>query len=194
MGLFNISNALATASVLYDEGYKLKEIADLLEKLKSVSGRMQLIKNTNSKYQGIQVIVDYAHTPDALEKALKAIKNHSSNNICCIFGCGGNRDKGKRSEMAKVSIEYADQIIITSDNPRDEDPLTIINDIEQGMGKNKDYKTEEDRKQAIELAIEQANPGDIILVAGKGHEDYQEIKGIRYQYSDIKICQELLAA
>lgn len=192
IGEFNISNALATAGVLYALGYKLEEIANALEELKNVPGRMEIISNYSNKK--IQVVVDYAHTPDALEKSLTALKKHCKNNLWCIFGCGGNRDKGKRAEMAQISELNADKIIITSDNPRDEDPVKIIQDIEKGMNADADYKVEIDRSSAIKLAIDLAEQNDIILIAGKGHENYQEIKGIKHNYSDRDLCLELLAA
>ncbi|MFK5895284.1 MAG: UDP-N-acetylmuramoyl-L-alanyl-D-glutamate--2,6-diaminopimelate ligase [Pseudomonadota bacterium] len=192
IGHFNISNALATAAVLHALGYGLAVIAKALGQLKSVAGRMELINNQLNKK--IQLIVDYAHTPDALEQAIKALKSHSNNKLWCVFGCGGNRDKGKRAEMAEVSALNADHIIITSDNPRDEEPMAIIQDIEKGMNGHTNYRIEPDRIKAIKLAIDLAEQGDMILVAGKGHENYQEIKGIKYDYSDRETCRELLAA
>ncbi len=192
IGKFNISNALATASVLHVMGFDLNVIGDLLGKLKSVPGRMELIKGENDPQ--IQIVIDYAHTPDALKQALTALQQHKNNNLWCIFGCGGNRDKGKRFDMAKIASCYADKVIVTSDNPRNEAPLDIIADIERGMDKNKKYWVEVDRKQAIKQAIGLAQKGDILLLAGKGHEDYQEINGVRLAYSDKKTCQELLAA
>ncbi len=191
LGPFNISNALATAAVLHALGYKLAVIAKALGQLKNVPGRMEIINNHLKKE--IQLVIDYAHTPDALEQSIKALKSHSKNKLWCIFGCGGNRDKGKRSEMAEISVINAEQIIITSDNPRDEDPMEIIRDIEKGMKGYTNYRIEADRIKAIKLAIDLAGQGDMILVAGKGHENYQEIKGVKYDYSDITTCRELLA-
>jgi UDP-N-acetylmuramoyl-L-alanyl-D-glutamate--2,6-diaminopimelate ligase len=191
IGDFNISNALATAAVLCALDYKLSDIARLLGQLKSVPGRMEVINN--QLHRDIQLIVDYAHTPDALEQSLKAVKSHSENKLWCIFGCGGNRDKGKRAEMATIAAKNADEVIITSDNPRDEEPMEIIEDIEKGMPGHTNYRIEPDRVKAIKLVIKLAEQGDTILVAGKGHENYQEIKGIRYDFSDREICRELLA-
>jgi len=192
VGNFNISNALATAGVLYVLGYKPERIAKALESLKTVPGRMEIITNNSNK--NIQVIVDYAHTPDALKQSLSSLKSHCANKLWCVFGCGGNRDTGKRAEMAKISEIFADKTIITSDNPRDEDPITIIQDIEKGMTINSDYVIEADRTKAIKMAINLAQENDIILIAGKGDESYQEIKGLRHDYSDRDVCQELLAA
>ena len=192
IGHFNISNALATAAVLYALDYKLADIAKLLGQIKSVPGRMEVINN--QLHKDIQLIIDYAHTPDALEQSIKAVKNHSKNKLWCVFGCGGNRDKGKRVEMAAVAVINADEIIITSDNPRDEDPMEIIEDIQKGTTGYTNYRIEADRIKAIKLAIELAEQGDTILIAGKGHENYQEIKGVRYDYSDRDVCRKLLAA
>ena len=192
IGKFNISNALATAGVLYVLGYKLDLIATALEHLVSVPGRMEVVSNKSNKK--IQVVVDYAHTPDALEQSIQVLKKHCKNNLWCVFGCGGNRDKGKRAEMARVCEINADKIVITSDNPRDEDPIKIISDIEKGLHAKTDYSIEVDRAKAIKLAIDLAEQDDVILIAGKGHESYQEIKGVRFHFSDKEICQGLLAA
>jgi len=192
IGEFNISNALATAGVLYALDYTLEQIAKALQYLNSVPGRMELIRHDSDKK--IQVVVDYAHTPDALEQSIQGLKRHCKNKLWCVFGCGGNRDKGKRAEMARVAELNADEIIITSDNPRDEDPLKITHDIEKGMTTKTDYRVEVDRAKAIKLAIDLAEQDDVILIAGKGHETYQEIKGLRLDFSDKDICLELLAA
>jgi UDP-N-acetylmuramoyl-L-alanyl-D-glutamate--2,6-diaminopimelate ligase len=192
IGKFNISNALATAGVLYALDYDLEQIAKSLEHLNSVPGRMELIRHDSHK--NIHVVVDYAHTPDALEQSIQVLKKHCKNKLWCVFGCGGNRDKGKRAEMARIAELNADEIVITSDNPRDEEPIKIIHDIEKGMNPKFDYRVEVDRAKAIELAIDLAEQDDVILIAGKGHETYQEINGVKLDFSDKDICLELLAA
>ncbi len=194
MGLFNLENAMAAAAVLLCNGYELSDIAAGLSQLKSVRGRMQPV--TPQQQHRARFIIDYAHTPDALKQALRAIRQHLQQRglLWCVFGCGGDRDKGKRAAMAKVAGEYADRIIVTSDNPRTESPQAIIDDICRGFAADTDYQQEVDRKQAIARAVEQAGAGDIVLIAGKGHEQYQEINGIRHPFSDLDVCRELLAA
>jgi len=182
-GHFNISNVLAASAVLVGQGKTLEEITVNIPKLEPVKGRMQLLQS----HKTAQVIIDYAHTPDALEQALTACRRHTTNKLWCVFGCGGNRDKGKRSLMGEIAAKLADHIMLTSDNPRDEDPQSIIDDIARGAAQ-KTVLQEVDRESAIQQVIRQADRGDIILVAGKGHEDYQEIKGKRYPMSDQQLC------
>jgi UDP-N-acetylmuramoyl-L-alanyl-D-glutamate--2,6-diaminopimelate ligase len=138
------------------------------------------------------VVVDYAHTPDALEQALQALRAHCHGKLWCIFGCGGERDTGKRPLMGAAAEQYADRVVVTDDNPRGEDPIQIVADIMNGMGNPDAAYLRRDRTQAIAFAIEQSGPGDVILVAGKGHEDYQQIGARRIPYSDRRTVALLL--
>jgi UDP-N-acetylmuramoyl-L-alanyl-D-glutamate--2,6-diaminopimelate ligase len=138
------------------------------------------------------VVVDYSHTPDALEKALSTLREISQQaKLICVFGCGGNRDTGKRPLMGQIATELADHVIITTDNPRHEEPAAIIQDILTGV-KRSNYQVITDRKQALIEALDQATAGDVVLVAGKGHESYQEIKGVKHHFSDLELVAELL--
>lgn len=139
------------------------------------------------------VYIDYAHTPDALEKVLSAIKPHVTGSLWVVFGCGGDRDTGKRAEMAKVSEKYADRIVVTSDNPRHENSLKIIQDIELGFSSAAIYESIDDRKLAISMAIGSSNFDDCIVIAGKGHEDYQLVKGKKLPFSDYFVAKECLS-
>ena len=200
LGQFNISNCLAIISVLLSEYIDIENILLRISKLKPVSGRMEIIKNikNNNKIYPL-IIIDYAHTPDAIENVLKSLqyfKTFLNNKIWCIFGCGGNRDAGKRPIMGKIVKENSDNIIITSDNPRYEDPNEIINMIMLGIGDNIDnnktiYRIE-DRKKAIEFVINKANKDDIVLIAGKGHETTQEINGNKYYFSDKNCVYQII--
>jgi UDP-N-acetylmuramoyl-L-alanyl-D-glutamate--2,6-diaminopimelate ligase len=164
----------------------------LLSELESVSGRFQYIVSTTN----ITAIVDYAHTPDALENVLKTTNDIRTKNeqLITVVGCGGNRDKTKRPIMASIASELSDKVILTSDNPRNEDPDTILREMEVGVAAENDKKVLAitDRKQAIKTACQLAQPNDIILIAGKGHETYQEINGVRHDFDDMKIVQEIL--
>ena len=168
------------------------EVLRLLSDLESVSGRFQFIVSASN----ITAIVDYAHTPDALENVLKTINDIRTKNeqLITVVGCGGNRDKTKRPIMAGIASDLSDKAIFTSDNPRNEGPEIIIAEMEQGVAPQ-NYKktlTITDRKQAIKTACQLAQPNDIILIAGKGHETYQEINGIRHDFDDMKIVKEIL--
>lgn len=197
LGDFNISNVLATAGALTASNFEFEQTIEYLQKMTSVPGRMEIIRKP-TKCSGGLVIVDYAHTPDALEQALLALQNHieglGDGKICCVFGCGGNRDKGKRPLMGQIAEQLADYLILTNDNPRDEEPIDIIADIESGLSKNVDYRIEIDRKKAIHSAMERSQDGDIVLIAGKGHETYQEVKGIRHYFSDQEVVKEYYAS
>ena len=191
IGHFNLSNVLACLGTLNAMDVSLENALKSIERLTPVIGRMQMLKS-NSPKQAL-AIIDFAHTPDALEKALIAAKTHCQGQLWCVFGCGGDRDKGKRPLMGQIAEKYSDKVIITSDNPRTEEPLNIIEDIKQGFN-TKNYAVEVDRKLAIQMAINESTSDDIILIAGKGHENYQEIMGIKHPYSDIEYTQEMLAA
>lgn len=192
IGSFNAYNLLAILGVAIELGIEKNEALRLLSELESVSGRFQYFIS-NSK---ITVIVDYAHTPDALENVLKTIEDIRTKNeqLITVVGCGGDRDKTKRPIMAKIASDLSDKAIFTSDNPRTEDPQVILNEMEIGVeGQNfKKTITISDRKQAIKTACQMAESGDIILIAGKGHETYQEINGVKHDFDDLKIAKELM--
>ena len=184
IGSFNAYNLLAIYGVAVELGIEKMEALRLLSELESVSGRFQFIVSDSK----ITAIVDYAHTPDALKNVLETIVNLREGNqkIITVVGCGGNRDKGKRPLMADIACSLSDQVILTSDNPRFEDPHTIIEEMYAGVKITHRKRTQiiEDRRAAIQKAIEMANPSDIILVAGKGHEDYQDIQGVKHHFDD----------
>jgi UDP-N-acetylmuramoyl-L-alanyl-D-glutamate--2,6-diaminopimelate ligase len=188
IGQFNLSNLLLVVAAL---GSILNELQPILEALKNVSaadGRMQSVGNDNTP----TAIVDYAHTPDALEKALNAVREHCSGLIWCVFGCGGDRDSGKRPLMAAVAEKLSNRVIVTQDNPRLEDEASIKADIFAGFKRAEKAVYISDREQAIAHAISHAQPSDAILIAGKGHEDYQIIGKTKNDFSDIKVAQRLL--
>ncbi len=192
IGTFNAYNLLAIYGTAVELGLESLEVLRLLSELESVSGRFQFIVSNDK----ITAIVDYAHTPDALENVLNTINDIRTKNeqLITVVGCGGDRDKTKRPIMANIATKLSDKVIITSDNPRTEDPKTIIAEMEAGV-EPQNYKKSlsiEDRKQAIKTACQLANANDIILIAGKGHETYQEINGIRHDFDDMKIVKEIL--
>ncbi|OOF44150.1 UDP-N-acetylmuramoyl-L-alanyl-D-glutamate--2,6-diaminopimelate ligase [Rodentibacter trehalosifermentans] len=180
IGAFNVSNLLLVMATLLALGYSLDDLTTHVSKLKGVCGRMEMIK-VNGKPA---VIVDYAHTPDALEKALIAARQHCTGRVWCVFGCGGDRDVGKRPLMAKVAEQFADRVIVTTDNPRTEDPDKIEADIVAGFSRMDNVGLISDREQAIEFAIEGAGEDDLILIAGKGHEDYHIVGHETLHFSD----------
>lgn len=194
IGAFNASNLLAVYGAAVNLGLSDEEVLLQLSTLKSVSGRFQYFVSVEK----ITAIVDYAHTPDALENVLKTIEEIRTRNeqLITVVGCGGNRDKTKRPEMGQIASEMSNQVIFTSDNPRNEDPMVILSEIEAGVEPHNVRKvlTIEDRTQAIKTACKLAKSGDIILIAGKGHEDYQEIKGVKYHFNDYELVQEFLKA
>lgn len=188
-GRFNIDNAALAAALPIIKGYSPEQVAEALSKASGAPGRMQRVSLKN----GAAAFVDYSHTPDALEKALLACKDilnttASNGKLICVFGCGGDRDKTKRPLMGKISSELADFSVITSDNPRTEDPEAIIDEIFTGIDKANLTKCERigDRRQAIKFAVEKSREGDIILIAGKGHEDYQIIGKEKIHFSDVE--------
>jgi UDP-N-acetylmuramoyl-L-alanyl-D-glutamate--2,6-diaminopimelate ligase len=192
IGTFNAYNLLAIYGVAIELGIEKLEVLRLLSELESVSGRFQFIVSN----QKITAIVDYAHTPDALENVLSTINDIRTRNeqLITIVGCGGDRDKTKRPIMANIASEMSDKAILTSDNPRTENPETIISEMEAGITpvNYKKYMSITDRKQAIKTACQLAQPNDIILIAGKGHETYQEINGVRHDFDDMQIVKEIL--
>ena len=188
IGRFNVYNLLAVFGVLLANGIAWEQLDLISGQLKPVIGRMDATIQDGKPL----VVVDYSHTPDALEKALSTLREISQQaKLICVFGCGGNRDTGKRPLMGQIATELADHVIITTDNPRNEEPMTIIQDILAGV-KRSNYQVITDRKQALIEALDQATAGDVVLVAGKGHESYQEIKGVKHHFSDLELVAELL--
>ncbi len=208
LGRFNASNLLGTLAVLLVSGVGLRTAVAALARLKPIAGRMQTVGGGTRPL----VVVDYAHTPDALEKVSLALRDTMSSEargrnaarvrryprastgnaqLICVFGCGGERDRGKRRLMGKVAARLSDRSIVTSDNPRNEEPLAIVDDILTGM--ECDVQVELDRKRAIAGAIAKARRGDVVLIAGKGHESYQEVKGVRRPFSDVAVARAALA-
>ena len=192
IGKFNAYNLLATYAAAILLGEEKMEVLTMLSNLNPPSGRFQYIRSEN----GIIGIVDYAHTPDALKNVLSTIQEIRGGNekVITVIGCGGDRDKTKRPEMAKIAADLSDRVMLTSDNPRSEEPEAIIKDMQAGLEITQQKKSLAitDRKEAIKAAASMAEPGDIILVAGKGHETYQEIKGERFDFDDMKILTEML--
>ena len=192
IGKFNVSNLLAVYGAAIMLGKKPEDILVILSTLKSVAGRLEPIRSE----EGVTAIVDYAHTPDALENVLNAIHEvleGKGGQVITVCGAGGNRDKGKRPLMAQEAVKQSDRVIITSDNPRFEEPQDIINDMLAGLDQKQMKKVVSivDRKEAIKTACMLAQKGDVILIAGKGHEDYQEIKGVKHHFDDREIVREI---
>ena len=181
LGEFNVSNLLAALGVLLWRGVGFAEALARLSTVRPLSGRMEVVARHDASPI---VVIDYAHTPDALEKALCAIKRLSNQRLWCVFGCGGNRDSGKRALMGRVAEQYADLVIVTDDNPRTESPHSIVNDILSGMSKPEDVHVIHNREKAIQYALQNAQGDEVVLIAGKGHEDYQEVNGERHFFSD----------
>ena len=190
LGKFNVSNLLAALAVMLVLQYDFETLCQTASRLQPVTGRMECFGNSQQPL----VVVDYAHTPDGLEKALQAARQHCHGRLFCIFGCGGDRDRGKRPQMAAIAEQWADTIILTDDNPRTEDPAVIIADMCAGLQKPAQAHIEHSRTRAIELALSQAVAGDIILLAGKGHEDYQIVGKEKRHYSDRETVMQLLGA
>ncbi|MDM1378143.1 UDP-N-acetylmuramoyl-L-alanyl-D-glutamate--2,6-diaminopimelate ligase [Myroides marinus] len=192
IGAFNASNLLAVYGAAVQLGVDEEQALLEVSKLTSVAGRFQYVVSSKK----VTAIVDYAHTPDALKNVIDTINSIRTFNekLITVVGCGGNRDKTKRPEMAQIASELSNKVIFTSDNPRFEDPNVILEEMERGVEPQNTMKTVvvEDRKQAIKLACQQAEAGDIILIAGKGHETYQEIKGVRNHFNDLEIVTEFL--
>ena len=192
IGKFNVSNLLAVYGAAVMLGQKPEDILLVLSTLKSVAGRLEPIHSP----EGYTAVVDYAHTPDALENVLNAIHevlDGKDGHIITVCGAGGNRDKGKRPLMAQEAVKQSDRVIITSDNPRFEEPQDIINDMLAGLDQKQMKKVVSivDRKEAIRTACMMAQKGDVILIAGKGHEDYQEIKGVKHHFDDREVVREI---
>lgn len=188
LGRFNLYNSLASWAVGYASGVKPETIKEGLEKIKNVTGRIQTVR----KGQPFNVLIDYAHTPEAFRMILQAARELTSGKIVIVFGCGGDRDKGKRPVMGEIASEKADLVIITTDNPRFENPKKINQNILSGI-KKKNYQIITDRKKAIEKAVSYLQEDDTLILAGKGHEDYQIVKDKKYHFSDKETVEEILA-
>ena len=189
-GHYNAANAALAIACLCAGGVALDDACAALAAIEAPPGRMQRVCGGND-LPG--VFVDYAHTPDALDVALTALREHTAGQLWCVFGCGGDRDKGKRPLMGQVAEQRADRLVVTSDNPRSEPPANIINDILAGLANAGSATVIEDRGEAIARAISEAAPGDVVLIAGKGHEDYQLIGGARLDFSDYATAQAAMA-
>ncbi|MFT4885898.1 MAG: UDP-N-acetylmuramoyl-L-alanyl-D-glutamate--2,6-diaminopimelate ligase [Pseudohongiellaceae bacterium] len=196
LGSFNFSNLLAVIATLISyipktDGFTIDSLCNVVSSLKPVTGRMEIVGDVIGD---ITAVVDYAHTPDGLKSALVALREHFTGNVWCVFGCGGNRDKGKRPLMGEFAECYADHIVICDDNPRKEDGDEIINHIMSGIELRSNVTIERDRAKAISFAVSAAKPGDVVLVAGKGHEAYQEVAGEKMLFSDTNHVRLALAA
>ena len=189
LGRFNVANLLAAIATAVALEISLERIADVIPQLQGAVGRMQRVPSANGCF-----IVDYAHTPDALSQVLASLKTHCKGQLWAVFGCGGDRDAGKRPLMAQAGLAGADKVVLTADNPRTEDPNLILQDMQAGMTRAQYERThiEPARQTAIEYAVKQAAPADIVVIAGKGHETYQEINHVRYDFDDSVILQHAL--
>ncbi len=192
LGQFNASNLLASLATLLELGMPLSVAAQALQQVRAPAGRMESFQQAGYP----QCVVDYAHTPDALAQSLGTLRTllaaTSEAKLWVVFGCGGERDAGKRPQMGRIAAELADGVIVTDDNPRSENPQSIIDAILAGMGRHEHVHVERDRRAAIAWALKHAKENDVILIAGKGHEDYQEINGQRLPFSDRRVVQELM--
>jgi UDP-N-acetylmuramoyl-L-alanyl-D-glutamate--2,6-diaminopimelate ligase len=187
VGRFNASNLLAVQALGLKLGLPPKNFS-VLEEFTGVNGRLERIDNSAE----LNVFVDYAHTPDALVNVLKALRDAGFVRIITVFGCGGNRDRTKRPLMGEAVARYSDVAILTSDNPRFENPRAIIDDVLPGLAKAPEIYVEQDRRKATALALELLTKDDALLIAGKGHEEYQIIQGVKHHYSDREVVRELL--
>jgi len=188
LGRFNVDNLLAVAGVLRAIGWPLRQVADALEALDPVPGRMARLGGDAGTPL---VVVDYAHTPDALEQALASLRGHTQGRLLCVFGCGGERDRGKRPQMAAIAEALAERVYVTDDNPRREDGDAIVAEIVAGFTRT-GASVERDRARAIARAIAAARPGDTVLIAGKGHEPYQDIGGVKHPFDDLDVARRAL--
>jgi UDP-N-acetylmuramoyl-L-alanyl-D-glutamate--2,6-diaminopimelate ligase len=188
LGRFNVDNLLAVAGCLRALGVGSEQVATRLSRLQSVPGRMNRLGGTGQPL----VVVDYAHTPDALAQALASLREHAHGRLVCVFGCGGERDRGKRAQMAEAAERLSDRVIVTDDNPRGEDGDAIVAAIMSGFVRPEQVVIERDREAAIAAALAGAVAGDIVLIAGKGHETYQDIGGVRRPFDDTAVARHLL--
>ena len=190
LGRFNIDNLLVVAAVMQSLGHDPDGIAATLGRLQPIPGRMNRIGGGDRPL----VVVDYSHKPDPLEQALQSLRDHLQGRLVCVFGCGGERDAGKRPVMAAIAERLADEVVVTDDNPRHEDGDAIVAGIMAGFAHPERVRVERDRRAAITGAITRARAGDIVLVAGKGHEDYQEVAGVKHPFDDTRVAREALHA
>lgn len=188
MGSFNASNVLAAMATVLTLGVPIERVQQAVGRLTPPPGRLERFVGAN----GVRVVVDYAHTPDALANALTALRPHVTGELVCVFGCGGDRDAGKRPEMAREAERLADRVVVTDDNPRSEDPETIARHILAGFTDAARVSVIHDRAEAIQSTIRSATPNDVVLIAGKGHEAYQEIAGQKYPFSDAEQVRHVL--
>lgn len=188
VGRFNILNCLAVSALGLSLGLSLTQIAKIMSSAKHIQGRLEKVPNTHN----LNVYVDFAHSDDALENVLSTLKDLKVGKIITVFGCGGNRDRLKRPKMAHVAEKYSDQVIVTSDNPREENPQDIIEEILKGFSNRENYTVEIDRKKAIEKAIESATAEDIVLIAGKGHESYQIFSHKTIEFDDREVARGII--
>lgn len=191
VGKFNLSNLLAAISACCMSGVNFEKVINGVSRLNAVSGRLQKVV-VEDEFKLPNVFIDYAHTPDALEQVMKAVKKHVASKLWVVFGCGGDRDKGKRSEMGRIAADLADRVVVTSDNPRTENPEMIIEDIMQGAKHHTAVEAIAERHLAISVAIGSCDHDDFVLVAGKGHEDYQIIGTQKLPFSDYLVAQDAL--
>ena len=190
LGHFNIENLVASLVVAEQAGFDLANLVETVPKLKGAPGRMQVLRDGERLF-----VVDYAHTPDALTQVLVTLKRHVNNKLWAVFGCGGDRDRGKRPLMTQAALNGSDIAILTSDNPRTENPEQIFADMKQGIDfAGKTYQEIHDRREAIKFVVKHAQAGDIVVIAGKGHENYQEIDGVRHWFDDVVEVQAAIDA
>ncbi|MGM9524812.1 MAG: UDP-N-acetylmuramoyl-L-alanyl-D-glutamate--2,6-diaminopimelate ligase [Peptococcaceae bacterium] len=190
-GNFNVYNSLAALAVGEALGFSLDSVIQALEQVNGIAGRFQTVKGARD----FSVIVDYAHTPDGLENVISTAQAFAKGNVITVFGCGGDRDRTKRPLMGEVAAELSDYCVVTSDNPRTEDPEQILQDILPGVEKHMQqdtYHVEVDRRKAIHYAVQMAQPGDVVLLAGKGHENYQDVNGVKHHFDDYEVAQEAI--
>ena len=190
LGQFNIENLVASLIVAEQAGFALEDLIPTVPQLKGAPGRMQVIRDGERLF-----VVDYAHTPDALIQVLVTLKRHVTQDLWAVFGCGGDRDRGKRPLMTQAALDYADIALMTSDNPRTEDPAQIFADMKNAIDfTGKTYYEIHDRREAIKFAVNHAKAGDIVVIAGKGHENYQDIQGVRHWFDDVVEVQSAIEA
>jgi len=193
LGRFNAMNLLAAAGVLLSHGFAIDAVAHALSQVHTVPGRIEAFRGSAA---APLVVVDYAHTPKALEQVLAAVRAHTTDRLICVFGCGGDRDRGKRPLMGGIAVRLADELIVTDDNPRSEVPADIVAEILAGIPDNTDKHVHviHDRATAIRAAVASAGPDDLVLVAGKGHEDYQIHGNVVRHFSDREFVAQLLGS
>ena len=194
VGRFNLMNLLEAVGVLLQQGLRLDPLLTALASFRGVPGRMERVSLGGTAAPAPAVLVDYAHTPDGLENALSACRPFTSGRLICVFGCGGDRDRGKRPQMGAIAARLADAVVVTSDNPRTEDPQRILEDVVAGIAPGVALQVEIDRAQAIARAIASASPQDLVLIAGKGHEDYQILGTTKVHFDDREEAEKALRA